>query len=104
MNEQAYMDMLYIIDSHFHKEPLIIDFENGLKVKCLSDTGMFETSAEPEDDDYVGEYVTVVKVMEILAAESDYSVPIFNNYIEISLDNIPEKISLEDGTVLWQKI
>jgi len=42
--------------------------------------------------------------MEILAAESDYSVPIFNNYIEISLDNIPEKISLEDGTVLWQKI
>ena len=104
MNEKDYMDMLFVIDRYFQKEPIIVHFSNGLKVKSLSDTGIFETSAEPEDEDYVGEFITVVKIVEILEPGSDYSVPVYNNYIEISLATIPTKISLEDETILWQNI
>ena len=104
MNEKDYMDMLFVIHEYFQKEPLVVHFANGLIVKSLSDTGIFETSAEPEDEDYVGEFITVVKVVETLEPGSDYSVPIYNNYIEISLVNVPTKIALEDETVLWQNI
>ena len=41
--------------------------------------------------------------MEILEKGNDDSVEIYDNSIEICLLNIPEKISLPDGTVLWQR-
>ena len=72
MNEK-YKELLYSIDDYFEKESLIISFGNGLKVKCNSITGIYETDTKPGDDDC----------------------------IEISLKCIPEKVSLESGTVLW---
>ena len=103
MENKKYMDMLFIINKYIQKDPIIICFANGLKVKCLSNTGIYETSAEPEDDDFVGEYIISVKVLDICEKGNDYSVPIFNNNIEISLVNIPVKIILEDKSLLWSK-
>ena len=102
MNEQ-YKKLLYIIDDYFETEPLILLWSNGLKVKCNSITGIYETDTEPGDEDYIGEYAAAVGDVEILHQGTDDSVEIYNDCIEISLKCIPEKVALEDHTVLWQK-
>lgn len=101
MNDK-YKTLLYSIDDYFEAEPLIISFCNGLKVKCNSITGIYETDTEPGDEDYIGEYAAAVGDVEILQPGNDNSVEIYNDCIEISLKCIPEKVSLEDGTVLWE--
>ena len=103
MNEQEYMKILYIIHDYYEGDPIIIQWSNGLKVNCKSFTGIYETGTEPEDDDYIGEYAAAVSDVEILEQGKDDSIPIYNNCIEISLKCIPQKITLEDGTVLWEK-
>ncbi len=103
MNEQEYMKMLYVIDDYYEGNPIIIQWRNGLKVKCKSITGMYETDTEPGDEDYIGEYAAAVGDVEILKKGQDDSVLIYNDCIEISLKCIPQKISLDDGTVLWER-
>ena len=102
MNNDQYMEMLMTFHTHFF-ETVIVQWSNGLKVKCFSFTGLMETDTEPGDDDYIGEYSVGVTDVEILQPGNDNSVEIYEGSIEISLKCIPEKISLEDGTVLWQK-
>jgi len=97
------MKLLYIIDDYFEKEPLIIEWENGLKIKCKSFTGIMETDTEIGDEDYIGEYSIGVNEIEIIEDGIDNSIEIFDNSIEISLKCIPRKVLLEDGTILWQK-
>jgi len=102
MNDK-YMKLLYVIDDYFKKELLIIEWENGLKIKCRSFTGIMETDTEIGDEDYIGEYSIGVNEIEIIEYGIDDSVEIFNKSIEISLKCIPCKVLLENGTVLWQK-
>lgn len=101
MDNEEYIKMLLIFNKYF--EPLIISWRNGLKVRCRSFTGVYETDTEPGDEDYIGEYAAAVDEVEIIQEARDDSVVIDNNCIEISLISIPEKISLEDGSVLWQR-
>lgn len=102
MNEE-YKNLLYAIDDYFQKNPIIIQWSNGLKVKCKSFTGIIETDIEPNEEDYIGEYTIGVNEVEVLQPGTDNSVEIYENSIEISLKCIPETVSLEDGSVLWQK-
>ncbi|MFR1478350.1 MAG: hypothetical protein ACLSB9_23015 [Hydrogeniiclostridium mannosilyticum] len=102
MMEENYKNMLYVIDDYFEKEWLIIQWKNGLKVRCKSITGMYETDTEPGDEDYIGEYAAAVGDVEVIEPGTDESVLIYNDCIEISLQCIPQKIMLEDGTVLWE--
>ena len=81
---------------------LIVRWNSGLTISCMSITGEYETDTEPEDEDYIGEYAAAVGDVEILHQGTDDSVEIYNGCIEISLKCIPEKVSLEDGTVLWE--
>lgn len=99
--EEKYKTLLFIIDDYFEKDFLIIEWKNGLKVKCRSFTGICETDSEPEDEDYIGEYSIGVNEIQVLSERNDNSVEIYDDSIEISLKCIPNKISLEDGTVLW---
>lgn len=104
MNNNEYMNMLYKFNDAYDKdEKLLIDWSNGLRIKCSSITGVYETDTEPEDEDYIGEYAAAVGNVEILRKGNDESILIYNDSIEISLKTIPEKISLEDGTLLWQR-
>ena len=100
MKNKQYNKLLPIF-KHYFKQ--IIEQDNGLKVKCRSFTGIFETDTEPEDDDYIGEYAAVVHEVKILHKGNDNSVKIYNNCIEIKLKNIPEKISNENGTIIWNR-
>ena len=101
MNEQ-YKKLLFVIDDYFEGDVLIIEWRNGLKIKCRSFTGICETDTEPGDEDYIGEYSVGVNEVQVLSQGNDNSVEIYNDSIEISLKCIPEKVSLEDGTVLWK--
>lgn len=103
MNGHEYKELIYLLDSYYEKNPILIYWENGLKVKCESFTGMYETDTDPGEEDYIGEYAAAVNQVEILQKGNDETVEIFNGSIEISLKNLPEKITLEDGTILWQK-
>ena len=100
--DENYKKLLYAIDDYFQKESLIIEWKNGLKVRCKSFTGICETDTEPGDEDYIGEYSIGVNEVQILSAGSNNSIKIYDGSIEISLKCIPERVSLEDGTVLWE--
>ena len=100
--DEKYKKLLYAIDDYFQKDPLIIEWKNGLKVRCKSFTGICETDTEPGDEDYIGEYSIGVNEVQILSAGSNNSIKIYDGSIEISLKCIPERVSLEDGTVLWK--
>jgi hypothetical protein len=100
MTKEEYLEYLFIFNHHYY---LIITWANGLKVKCISFHGVAESDTEPGDEDYIGEYYTLVKDVEILHEGSNDSIEIENNGIEICLLNIAEKIELEDGTLLWQR-
>ena len=100
--DENYKKLLYAIDDYFQKESLIIEWKNGLKVRCKSFTGICETDTEPGDDDYIGEYSIGVNEVQILSAGSNNSIKIYDGSIEISLKCIPKRVSLEDGTVLWE--
>jgi hypothetical protein len=84
MNEK-YKKLIYVIDGYFEGEPLIIQWNNGLKVKCNSITGIYETDTEPDDEDYIGEYAAAEGDVEIIEQGKDESVQIYNDCIEISL-------------------
>lgn len=101
MNNEQYIEMLAVFNKYF--KPMIIQWPNGLKVKCKSFTGIMENDLEPDEADYVGEYSAGVNEVEILEQGSDDSVEIYDDSIEICLKCIPEIISKEDGTVLWRR-
>ena len=103
MTNKKYLELLYSFNHSFDdSSPLIIEWKNGLKVRCKSFTGICETDTEPGDDDYIGEYSIGVNEVQILSAGSNNSIKIYDGSIEISLKCIPERVSLEDGTVLWK--
>jgi len=101
MSEQEYLELMYVFRYNMG-EDMLITFPNGLKAKCNAFHGMAESDTEPGDDDYIGEYYTFVKDVEIIEKGRDDSVEIYNDSIEISLKCIPSRIELEDGTLLWQ--
>lgn len=103
MEEKKYLNMLLNFQNAYKENYyLIIQWKNGLKILCKSHTGIYETDTEPEDDDYIGEYAAAVSILKILQHGNDDSVGIFYNTIEICIFSIPQKIMLEDGTVLWE--
>lgn len=106
MNNKQYLDLMTAMNYGYdYSRKLIISWENGCKMRCVSLTGEYETDTEPEDDDYIGEYAAGVNEIEILQQGSDRSVDkhIYDNSMEISLINLPAKVELEDGTVLWHR-
>ena len=100
-----YMEMLFSIDSFYkHRKQLIVTWKNGFEVKCFPVVGVEQSSMEPDDEDYYGEFYTSVEINEILKDVEDNFFEIYDKYIEINIFNIPEKIMLEDGEILWESI
>ena len=104
MDNENYLELMNVLNYCFdNKKEVVIYWDNGLIVKCTSITGEYETDTEPGDEDYIGEYAAAVGDVEILKKGQDDSVLIYNDCIEISLKCIPQKILLDDGTVLWER-
>ena len=102
MRKKDYKEMLFLFNDFFEKN-MIITWPNGLKVKCNAFHGMAEDIAEPGDEDYIGGFYTLVNNVKILEKGSDDSILIENDMIEISLIYLPNRIELEDGTLLWER-
>lgn len=51
MKNKQYIELLLVFNYYFEQ---IIEWSNGLKIKCRSFTGIFEPDTEPEDDNYIG--------------------------------------------------
>ena len=102
MEEKQYETLMNVITEIDEDELIVIVWSNGLSVRCSSYIGAVETSLEPEDEGFVGERVAIVNKVDIIEQGNDDSVMIFNNGIEINLTTIPEKVMLEDGTVVWE--
>ena len=103
MNNEKYLALMSSLNYCYDNEKqLTINWNNGLIVSCTSITGEYETDTEPGDEDYIGEYAAAVGDVKVLQQGTDSSVEIYNDCIEISLKCIPKKVSLEDGTVLWE--
>ena len=99
------MKMLYVFNETFDKnEKLIISWNNGLKVKGSSLTGVYETDTELGEDGYIGDYAATVNEIQVLRNGRDHSIEIYNDSIEISLACIPNRITTEEGRVLWQSL
>ena len=96
------MELLDITDAYSRKEPIITYWSNGLAAKCLPIFGINETSVDEDDEEFVGHYYMWLKISEIIQYGDDDSVDMDNGIIEINLKNIPEKITLENGTVIWK--
>ena len=81
---------------------LIIETGNGCSIKGSIDT-IYETDngIEPEESSYKEYYACVFKVFEI-SNISDSCIDVrMGCLIEISMENPPKKLSLEDGKVIW---
>ena len=106
MKKDNYVKMLIVLNKAYDSnEKIIIAWSCGFTIKCVSFTGSFETSMEPEDEGYIGEFAAGINEIEILEEGNDDVVKtsICDNSMELSLLNIPEKIMSEDGIVLWKK-
>lgn len=103
MKKDDYLKMLYIFNDAFDESKrLIISWPNGLKIKCDSITGIYETDTNVGDNDYIGEYAAAVEIVDILENGKDSRILISDNCIEISLKCIPEEIMTEDYKTLWR--
>ena len=103
MNMKIYFELMDVLNDGFDNEKrMIIQWNNGLLVRCSSITGEYETDTDPGDEDYIGEYAATIGDVEVIESGTDESVLIYHDCIEISLKCIPQKIMLEDGTVLWK--
>jgi len=100
MNE--YDQMLSKLHTCCGKTILIL-WQNGLKVKCRLFLSMSETSDTPEEEERLGVYYSAVDILEIINAGTDDSVRIYNDTITINKTTIPDKIMLEDGTIVWER-
>lgn len=103
MDNCKYMKTLIALDDLLIEwQKLIFCWKNGLEALCEPFTGICETDLEPGEEGYAGEYDNTVKVIKIIQNGNAEPGFIYNGFIEINLYTIPQKIMLEDGTVLWE--
>lgn len=84
---------------------VIIKWKSGLEIKGKVDT-CYETDngLEIEEEDYQEFYACAVEVIEILnmPGKIDYYIK-KGNLIEVSIQNKPKQVLLEDYTVIWSQ-
>ncbi|MCL1924772.1 MAG: hypothetical protein FWF50_04225 [Defluviitaleaceae bacterium] len=84
-DSEDYIQMLFsIVNSCEDNKPRILVWENGFKVKCFPVLGVEETSLEPDDENYDGQFYTSVEIIEILENSSNSFLDLYDEkYIEI---------------------
>jgi len=102
MNKKDYTNFIKIM-SEIYSEALIIQWTNGLKVKGY----IFDIGENPSNEaERLGlHYIAIFEVRVIIPGNDD-SITIYHNEdfdcININMTTIPEKITLEDGTIVWE--
>ena len=99
------MELIKSISKHPNGTIIFIEWMNGTKIKGEIDT-IYETDngLNLEEDGYQEYYACAVKVLNILqlAIEDNKEFNI-GNLIEISELKPPFRISLENGSIIWEE-
>ncbi|EAD0694743.1 hypothetical protein EDX87_00865 [Listeria monocytogenes] len=96
-------EMLREINKYPNGTVLIIKWKNNLMLKGEIDT-IYETDngLEMDSDDYIEFYACSVKVLEILSSPIEGTELVVDSLIEISMQNSPSEIMLENDVVVWR--
>jgi hypothetical protein len=95
-------EFIKVLNHYPNGTKLIIEWKDGLRIKGLLDT-IYETDngLELEDEDYDEYFACTLKIMSI---ENNPSGNVLreNTLLEVSNQNKPIKIFLENGVLIWQ--
>ncbi|MBA2874576.1 hypothetical protein [Thermaerobacillus caldiproteolyticus] len=95
-------EFIKVLNHYPNGTKLIIEWKDGLRIKGLLDT-IYETDngLELEDEDYDEYFACALKILSI---ENNPSGRVLseNTLLEVSKQNKPSKIFLENGVLIWQ--
>jgi hypothetical protein len=95
-------EFIKVLNHYPNGTKLIIEWKDGLRIKGLLDT-IYETDngLELEDEGYDEYFACALKILSI---ENNPSGKVFseNTLLEVSKQNKPNKIFLENGVLIWQ--
>jgi hypothetical protein len=95
-------EFIKVLNHYPNGTKLIIEWKDGLRIKGLLDT-IYETDngLELEDEDYDEYFACALKILSI---ENNLSGKVLseNTLLEVSKQNKPSKIFLENGVLIWQ--
>ena len=98
-------EMIKQISNYSNGTYLKVEWEYGqLVLEGKIDTIYESDNGLDEDDDgYKEFYACAFRIEKIISNEINKSI-VLNSLIEISIENTPTKITLQDGNILWEKL
>jgi len=83
---------------------MILRWENGIEIKGKKDT-MYESCnfVEEDKEGYREFYACLIEVESAKNYKDEKQRLQVGTYVEVSMENPPQRINLEDGTVVWEK-
>ena len=98
-------ELIKSINQYSNGQRIIVKFKNKLELLASIDT-IYETNNELEmgDENYEEFFACLIQVLKIINfLVDDTFVPIQDDFIEITMKKEVEKITLENGIILWGK-
>jgi len=95
-------ELIKAISKYQNGTKLIVEWAEELELKVILDT-IYESDNGLDDDEegYKEFYACAVKVLSIIKNQSNKYEISEGRLIEISMENSPKSIKLEDGTSIW---
>lgn len=97
-------EMIRKINKYPNGTILMIKWSDSLSIKGAIDT-IYETDngLDPDSNEYKEFYVYLIMVLEVLNKSKKKSEIEKNSLIELSMQNAPLKITLENDLVIWER-
>ena len=96
-------ELLYKLNKYPNGTRLIIELNKGMKIRgeidtiCESDNGL-----DMDEEGYEEYYACIIKVLSILDNQKQIESVKVGSLMEISMQNPPVGIWLENTTIVWQ--
>lgn len=81
---------------------MILRWRNGIEIKGKKDT-MYDTCnfVEEDKEGYKEFFACLIEVQSIKNYKDNNEIIKTSNYVEVSMENPPQRVYLEDETVIW---
>ncbi len=93
-------DLIKAISHYPNGTNLIVEWSNGLELKVKINT-IYESTNGLDDDGYKEFYACAVEVLSIINNQNNIDGILEGRLIEISMENCPKSVKLEDGAYIW---
>lgn len=95
-------ELIRAISQYPNGTNLIVEWDDGLELNVKIDTVYESTNGLDDDEEgYKEFYACAVKILSIVKNQNNNNGISEGNFIEISMENSPKSIKLEDGTSIW---